>query len=318
LESPRFSTGYAALFNCIGMMPETHMLKPYSQRVWSTYYLISEVCRITNRDAEVIRKNKQAADEAVKKQTSFPLDWKLDENSFDWILFKGFAAKYKKSEVSDSMRLWYDRKEPFEKKIKFFNKYDPSITVEKPFAYVIPQGWEQVIARLKWNGVEMKRLTKDTSLNLEVSYIDDFKSSPNVYEGHHINSQVKLRTEKQTLQFFKGDYVIFPDQACNRYIIEMLEPQAPDSYFAWNFFDPILMEKEYFSNYVFEDLAADLLKKDPALKKLLDEKKSADPAFAKDPEAQLYFIYTHSPYFEKSFRRYPVIRIERPVKLETE
>src|SRR5882672_2065486 len=29
LETPRFSTGYAALFNCIGMMPETHMLKPY-------------------------------------------------------------------------------------------------------------------------------------------------------------------------------------------------------------------------------------------------------------------------------------------------
>ncbi|MFM2016997.1 MAG: hypothetical protein RL007_653, partial [Bacteroidota bacterium] len=39
LESPRFATGYAALFNCIGFVPETHMLKPFSDRVWATFDL---------------------------------------------------------------------------------------------------------------------------------------------------------------------------------------------------------------------------------------------------------------------------------------
>ncbi len=315
LESPRFSTGYAALFNCIGMMPETHMLKPYDKRVWSTYSLITEVCKITNRDAAIILKNKVATDEAVMNQTSFPIEWKLDENSFDWILFKGYTAKYKPSEVSDSMRLWYDRSEPFEKKIKFFNNYRASIAVEKPYAYIIPQAWDHVIERMKWIGVEMKRLSKDTSLNVDANYIDDYKSSPTAYEGHYINSQIKLRAEKQNLQFFKGDYVVFTNQNCNRYIIEVLEPQATDSYFTWNFFDPILMEKEYFSDYVFEDLAAELLKNDTVLKKSLEEKKSVDVAFAKDAQAQLYFVYTHSPYFEKSFKRYPVVRVDEKIDL---
>lgn len=318
LETPRFSTGYAALFNCIGMMPETHMLKPYDKRVWSTYNLLAGVCNIVNRDADVIRRNRQQADEAVKQQTSFPLAWKLDDSHFDWISFKGFAAKYKKSEVSDSMRLWYDRNEPFDKKIKFFNHYLPVITIEKPFAYVIPQAWGEVIDRLKWNGVEMKRLSKDTVLSIGVYYIDDFKSSKDAYEGHYLHSNILLRKETQSFPVYKGDYVILPGQACNRYIVEMLEPQGPDSYFAWNFFDPILMQKEYFSDYVFEDIAAGLLKKDAHLKKVFNEKKSSDPAFAKDPQAQLDFIYQHSPYFEKSFRRYPVVRVEKKIKLPLE
>ncbi len=36
LDSPRYSTGYTTLFNTLGMMVETHMLKPYKQRVEGT------------------------------------------------------------------------------------------------------------------------------------------------------------------------------------------------------------------------------------------------------------------------------------------
>ena len=40
-------------------------------------------------------------------------------------------------------------------------------------------------------------------------------------------------------------------------------PGAPDSWFAWNFLDAILNQKEYFSAYVFEDLADQMLNSDP-------------------------------------------------------
>jgi hypothetical protein len=298
------------------------MLKPYNKRVMSTYFLEKEVLTITNRDADIIRKNKLAADEVIKNQMSFPLEWNLDEKNFDWISFKGFSAKYKKSEVSDSMRLWYDRNEPYDRKIKFFNNYLPSVTVEKPFAYIVPQGWENVINRLDWNGVLMKRLTEDISLNVNVYYVDSFstwslpdKSTHVAYEGHYIHYNVSVRKETQQLKFYKGDYVVFTNQTSNRYIVEMLEPQGTDSYFAWNFFDPVLMEKEYFSDYVFEDVATDLLRKDSKLKNDLELKKKSDPEFAKDKNAQLYFIYSRSPYFETSYRRYPVGRVESNINL---
>jgi len=36
-DSPRYSTGYTSLFNSLGTVPETHMLKPYDKRVDATY-----------------------------------------------------------------------------------------------------------------------------------------------------------------------------------------------------------------------------------------------------------------------------------------
>lgn len=73
LETARYSTGYAALFNCIGMMPETHMLKAYTDRVWSTYHLLASVGRLVNRDFQQIISNKASADAAVAQQKEFAL-----------------------------------------------------------------------------------------------------------------------------------------------------------------------------------------------------------------------------------------------------
>jgi len=98
-------------------------------------------------------------------------------------------------------------------------------------------------------------------------------------------------------------------QPTDRYVMETLELTAEDGFFAWNFFDSRLQQKEWFSDYVFEDIAADLLEQDPSLKAALETRRTADPSFAADAWAQLLFIYQRSPYFEKSYRQYPVLRV---------
>ena len=85
---------------------------------------------------------------------------------------------------------------------------------------------------------------------------------------------------KQKVKFLKGDYFIAMNQTANRYIIEMLEPAGDDSFFAWNFFDAILQQKEGYSDYRWEDLAAEVLKSNPDLQNKLEEKKKSDPKFA--------------------------------------
>ncbi|HEY0039335.1 MAG TPA: hypothetical protein VGB71_01665, partial [Flavisolibacter sp.] len=81
-------------------------------------------------------------------------------------------------------------------------------------------------------------------------------------------------------------------------------------FFAWNFFDSVLDQKEFFSDYIFEDTAAELLRNDPALRQKLTDKRAADKAFAENANAQLEFIYKQTLYFEKTFNRYPVYRLE--------
>lgn len=316
LESPRFSTGYAALHNTIGFMPETHMLKPYVQRVESTYSFIRSVLDIVQRDAVLIAENKRKADEMVMKQTSFPLSWNLDQGRVTELSFKGYEAKYKPSEVSNLSRLYYDRNSPFEKKIKVWDDYVPSTVIDKPLAYIIPQSWQKVIDILALNRIQMKRLAADTEIETEMYYIEDYKTASRPFEGHYVHSEVKLKKLKQTVKFFEGDYVVYTNQQQNRYIIETLEPQATDSFFTWNFFDSVLGQKEHFSDYVFEDEAAKLLKSDAALAKKQKEEKNKDPELAKSAAAQLNWLYRNSEYCEKTYMRYPVGRLSAPAKLD--
>jgi hypothetical protein len=173
-----------------------------------------------------------------------------------------------------------------------------------------------VIELYKLNNIAMHQLAHDTTLDLQMYYIADYKTSPRPYEGHYLHSGVKLSPTNRKVKFYAGDYVIYTNQALNRFIVETLEPQGVDSYFAWNFFDSVLGEKEGYSPYVFEDVAADLLKKDPELRKKLDDEKLKDPKLANSASAQLNFVYHNSPYFEKTYLRYPVGRIIAPAKLD--
>lgn len=309
LESPRFSTGYTTLHNAIGFMPETHMLKAYDQRVDATYQLLKLYIEIVVRDAKRIAENKRKADRETALQKQFTVEWKLNEQRYDELEFKGFEAKYKPSGVSGLDRLYYDRNAPYTKMIRQWNNYEPSVVIDKPIAYIIPQAWEKVIDLLQLNRVVMKRLEKDTKIGVECYYIEDFKTVSRPFEGHYLHSGTKLRKVSRLLQFYAGDYVVYTDQPVNRYILETLEPQATDSFFNWNFFDSMLGMKEHFSAYIFEDTAAGLLEQHTELKALLEQEKARNPDLAKNAEAQLDFVYKNSDYYEKTHNLYPVARL---------
>jgi hypothetical protein len=309
-ETPRYSSGFAALFNTMSFISETHMLKLYEQRVKSTYDLMISFIEEASKNARSLINNRTKAKATALEQKKFPLSWTIDTTKFSEILFKGYESDSMKSEATGLQKMFYNHDKPFTKKIKFFNTYKPENIINKPAAYIIPQGWYQVVDLLKLNGVVIKQFETDSLLTLDVYHIDDYKTYPKPYEKHHKNTAVKTSVSKQIIKILKGDYLIELNQSTNRYIIEMLEPTGDDSFFAWNFFDAILQQKEGYSDYRWDDLAAEVLRKEPLLKEKLEAKKAADTRFAADPSAILDFIYKNSPYYEKAHLRYPVYRLE--------
>lgn len=311
LESPRYSTGYAALFHTIGFMPETHMLKPFKQRVEATATFMQGIIQLLEKDAGDIIQRKKKSKALVAQQAKFPLQWQVDTAQYRTIDFKGYEASYPASRISGQKRLKYDRDKPFAKQIRHYNTFKPSKSVDRPKAYVIPQAWHTVIDRLKANGVKLQALSKDTTLVVGVYYLDDYKTRTRPYEGHYMHYQTKVRKEEKSVTFRKGDWLIPVTQWTNRFIMETLEPEGPDSFFSWNYFDPILQQKEHFSSYVFEERAETWLADRPDLKAEFDKRKAADPDFAKNGRAQLDFIYKRTPHYEKEHLRYPVFRLEK-------
>jgi hypothetical protein len=309
-DSPRYSSGYTTLWNTFSFTPETHMLKSYKQRVESTRALEESFIEFTSQHCKEILDLREQTKKQEVTQSTFPIAWKLDRSQSKQITYKGYEAGHKSSEVSGQPRLYYDRDKPFEMKVPFYNFYRDTLSVEKPKAYVIPQGWWKVVDRLQANNVQMRRLTKDTTMEVQWYKIESYQSSPRPYEGHHLNSAVKISVQTKTISFRRGDWYIPLNQMANRFLMETLEPQAEDSYFAWNFFDPILGQKEGYSDYAFEDIAADYLKNNPDAKTKLDQRRTNDTAFAKNGRAQLDFVYQNSPYFEPAYLQYPVYRVK--------
>ena len=308
-DSPRYSSGYTTLFQTIGFMPETHMLKPYKQRVLSTYSFSETMIEKASLNAKELIAERKKARQQVSAQKSFALKWNVDTSKYSYVTFKGYEQAYKPSDATGLSRMYYDRTKPFTKQVRFFDTFKPNDIIEAPKAYIIPQGWWTVIDLLKLNGVQMQRFTKDTIIDVQAYHIDDYKSYPKPYEKHHKNMAVKTSVMNQQVRFLKGDYIIWLNQPANRYLVEMLEPTGDDSFFSWNFFDAVLQQKEGYSDYRWDDLAAEVLKNNPGLKAKLEEKKKTDEKFAANASAQLNFIYINSPYYEPSHNRYPVYRL---------
>ncbi|GHE49093.1 hypothetical protein GCM10017764_35130 [Sphingobacterium griseoflavum] len=311
LESPRYSTGYAALHHTIGYMPETHMWKPYGDRVAAMRALMHELLHATEAHGADLVDLRRAVKRRVRQQQEFTLCWKLDEKHAEKLPFLGYQASYRPSELSGFARLYYDRSKPTTIDIPYYASYIPDVRVIKPAAYIVPQAYEKVIALLKLNGVQMHSLEKDTLIRVEQYYIDHYKTSAAPYEGHYLHREVHVMPVSNEQMFYKGDWLIKTDQEANRYIVETLEPQATDSFFNWNFFDAILSQKEYFSLYIFEEEAVRLLQENPEWRKELELAKQQNKELAASGRAQLDWIYKKSEFYEKGHLRYPVGRIKQ-------
>ena len=308
-DSPRYSTGYTTLFNTFGMMVETHMLKPYKIRVEQTYELLLSMLDYTqdhSLDIKTIRRN--ALDEILKKKT-YPIAFEIDHQKEPSIIqFRGYEGSVIDSKVTIGKRLTYDTSKPYLAPVNYYNEYRAAKETTIPKAYILRQGWHRVIERLENNQISYTQFEKDTTLVVETMHVDDYKTRLSAYEGHYLHYNTSIKIDSIAVHFSKGDLYIPVNQKGARYLMETLEPEATDSFFNWNFFDTVLQQKEGYSGYVFEDVAEQILKENTRIKDAFEAKKATDKDFAKNPRAQLNFIYKRSLHYEKAHLLLPIYK----------
>ena len=310
LETPRFSTGYAALHHTIGFMPETHMLKPYADRYTSMRHLVEVVLEFTIQHATQIQSLRAQARQEACKKTEWPVQWKVDRTKPSSFRFKGYQAVLSPSKIGNYTRLSYDRSQPWEKDILYYDNFAEDTIIKAPKAYLIPQAWREVIERLDWNHVVWQRISTEQTLKVQTYHIKATKSRSNAYEGHMFHDEVELSTHVENIHVHVGDVIVFLNQENARYAIETLEPQAHDSFFRWGFFNSVLEKKEAFSDYVFEDSALEMLETEPDLRTKFETWATQHPELLSNQEAVLSFIFANGQrYNEPEWLRYPVFSI---------
>ncbi|MEN8186432.1 MAG: M14 family metallopeptidase, partial [Bacteroidota bacterium] len=211
-DAPRYSTGYTTLFNTLGFMVETHMLKPYKQRVEATYEMMLSSLNFLTNYGEQAKNLRNKANKRIIANSFYPIQWEIDSAKITTLQFRGYNGNYIKSEVTGLNRLKYDRSKPFTKPVEYYKHFKPRKEIEIPKAYIIPQGWWKVIKRLNLNKIDYQIFETDTLISVESYKIEDFKTVKNTYEGHylHYNTQVYKSTEE--VNFRKGDLYIPTNQ----------------------------------------------------------------------------------------------------------
>lgn len=318
MDYPRYSSGYTTLWNTVGMMVETHMLKPYNKRVEGTYAILNKMLEIAETDGHKIKELRAKSNKEVLELTEYPVQWELDTTRTSILNFKGYEADTLISAVTGFNRLKYDTSRPFTKPVTYQNYYKPSEKIKIPSAYLLKKSNYKVLDLLSQNKINYTLLKKDTLVEVEAYKIENYETRKNSYEGHYLHFDTKVAASTKKVQFLQGDIFVPVKQEGIRYILETLEPSATDSFFNWNFFDAILQQKEGFSPYVFEDIALKLLQDNNLLNEAFQLKKSTDENFSNNWYAQLEYIYQNSKYYEDAHLQYPVYRVVNDFYIEEE
>ena len=310
--APRFSTGYAAIQNRPALLVETHMLKPYKERVFSTKVAMEAVIEFcSDNKVEIIELNGKADRNSIinllEKKEKLPVGFKVSGKSVK-TPFKGVKYYKEKSEISGAEKIVYtEEKENLV--LDLFNDVQIVKEVSVPNLYIIPSEWSLIVERMRLHGVKVDTLKEDKIFDVKRYRFSDIKFEEKPFEGRNrVSFTINEYYEKRKIP--AGSYIVSTDQRTIKVIVNLLEPEAEDSFIKWGFFNAIFEQKEYFEAYVMEKISQEMIKKDPQLKKEFDEKLSLDEKFKNDPNARLNFFYERSPYYDSQLNVYPVMKVE--------
>ncbi|MDB5986895.1 MAG: peptidase, partial [Nevskia sp.] len=311
---PRFSSGYPALRNRFGMLVETHSWKDYATRVRVTHNTLVDLFEQTAQHGAEWLDTAHAADALASQLagTTLPLDYQTSERART-VDFLGYAYTRTPSAISGALMTRYDDTRPQVWHLPLRDEVQTKLSATVPAGgYIVPAAQAAWMAdKLALHGIRFERIEQAQAQRA----VETFRAAkvvfaPQSFEGH---SGVTLSGQwaPEPRDIPAGSLFVPIAQPKARLLMALLEPQAPDSYAAWGFFNNAFEQKEYMENYVAEDVARDLLAKDPKLAVEFEAKLAADAEFQKDPQARLDFFYRRSPSYDERLNLYPVMRVGR-------
>jgi hypothetical protein len=307
--SPRYSTGYAAAQNRAALLVETHSLKSFRTRVWTHYDIMKVSLDIIAAEAEALRQASLEADrqmQALKPGDKVFLEGAPGEQPEPYTL-RALEAERPVSAVSGGPVARYTAR-PADQQVQLIRSLREKLVPAAPLGYVVPREWSEVIALLARHGIRSTPLTRELTAEFDTFRFEQVRFAQAPFEGRFQVTSFTARPVREKMTFAAGSLFVPVAQRAGKLAMHILEPEATDSALRWGFFQPVFEQKEYFSDYVFEPYAAEMLKANPKLKEEFDARVAKDRDFAANPRARLLWLYQRSPYAESDKDLYPVAR----------
>ena len=315
VSAPRFSTGYWSQHNRFAMLVETHSWKPYAVRVRATYNAIAGIVDYAARTDAHWSDLTTAADAraAALGGKSVAITY-ANTDHVTMLDYRGYAYTRDKSAVSGALVTKYDPTHPQIWHIPLKDQVHPDLTTTAPRGgYIVPAAHAAWMRdKLALHGIASQVVrTAAPGAAVEAFRAMRAKWAERSFEGHlTLALDGAWRAEKRDIA--AGSLFVPINQANARLLMTLLEPKSPDSFASWGFFNSAFEQKEYMEAYVEEQVAAEMLQKDPALRSEFEQRLSEDPAFKASPAQRLEFFYRRHPSWDERYNLYPILRVDQP------
>ena len=305
--SAMFSEGYTIARNCPGVLLETHMLKPYKDRVFSTYHMIEETLKIIRGDKENFNNVLKQAKKNDQSLKELPINMESELNDTIMEDFLGYHFDLVQSEVTGGQYYVYDVTKPETRPTRRIRSSRPTKTLSVPKEYIIPAQYNEIIDIVKAHGFKVNELKEEKTLTVNTYRFSNVSFLPMPSEGRCRLAHFDTEEITKEVTFPKGSAVVKTSQNGIRLLMNLLEPEMQGSLFEWGFFNNVLQRVEYFETYKMEPMAKAMLAADPFLAEQFNAWKAS---YDKDKQPSQYemlnWFYERSPYFDKSYQVYPV------------
>src|SRR5690606_41184066 len=135
-----------------------------------------------------------------------------------------------------------------------------------------------------------RRSSDLSGIEVDAFRAEDVQVAPSTFEGRTLLT-LKGEWRKERRDVAPNALFVPIAQPKSRLVLTLLEPKDPDSFVRWGFFNAAVERKEYMEAYAAEEVATEMLKEDPAVRRDCERKLAEDPEVAQDPSAGLDLFY---------------------------
>lgn len=227
---PRYGTHYVGLRNRLSVLSESYTYAPFKERVQASYGFVRSILDHAVVNKEAVTKLLTAArtpqsDRVVLRQKNVPLGRPVN--------ILGFVE-----EMKGGKRVATDKPRAYE--VQYVGGVEATLSVKRPFAYLVPASFEKVIENLQRHGIDVDELREDIVLDVEAYRVEKMEKRPTFQKHAPVTLDVTARKESRRID--AGTRLVRTAQRLGHLAAYLLEPQAADGLTTWNFFDVALRE----------------------------------------------------------------------------
>ena len=233
-HEPRFGGPYHGLRGQMSILSEAYAYATFKDRVLATREFLRETLTYAQeKKDDILRLHQQAKDDTIAKGR--------DPQPFDTVGIRYRPAAFNQLTTIKGYEMARDERghsrateTPKDYTVIFIGRFEPTLSVRRPFAYLIPPGNDDIIAKLHQHGVTTQPF--EGGATVEQYIIESIDKARRPFQGHLLTSVEARATIIEDHRVPAGSTLVPLAQPLGNLIIYLLEPMSDDGFVTWELF----------------------------------------------------------------------------------